>query len=164
MKTTLISFWQARNEREKNLLIFCAAFLLAVFLYAYVWLPGEKIRARLRETLPQLRAEAARMTEQAVEIKRLRKTLPAPGQPQDIKQAIDASAQRHQLHDRVSTLNTDATGKAVLTLNAVAFDAWIRWLDALQNENHLRLVSCRIQVLGEPGMVKVDATLTGTGA
>lgn len=159
MKSKLLTFWQARNQREKKVLIFCALFLFAVFLYAYVWQPGERARSRLHELLPPLRLNDARMHEQAKEIRLLRKSLPAPGQSADLKKDLDASAVRHKLRDRIGVLSVDTAGRAHLSINAIAFDDWIRWLDALQRENRLRLESSHIVTLSDPGMVKVEATL-----
>ncbi len=163
MKSKLLAFWQARNEREKKILVFCGLFLLAVFLYAYVWQPGEQARTRLRELLPQLRLNDARMHEQAREIRLLRKSVPAPGQPADLKKNIDASATRHKLRDRINVLTVDAAGRAHISIDAIAFDDWIRWLDALQREDRLRLESSHIVMLSDPGMVKVEATVAVTG-
>ncbi|MHB1677367.1 MAG: type II secretion system protein M [Sulfuriferula sp.] len=159
MKNSLNAFWQARNDREKKVLIVCGIILLAAFLYAYVWRPGEQARMRLREILPQLRAKVARMHEQANEIRMLRKSAPTQDAKGSLKSEIEASALRHKLHDRISLLNIDNAGKAHLSLDAVSFEAWIRWLDALQRENHLRLEASHIQTLTDPGMVKVNATL-----
>lgn len=159
MKNSLNVFWQARNDREKKVLIVCGFILLAGFLYAYVWQPGEQARTRLREILPQLSAKAARMREQANEIRMLRKSAPTQDANASLKSEIEASASRHKLHDRISALTLDNAGKAHLSLDTVSFDAWIRWLDALQRENHLRLQASHIQTLSDPGMVKVNATL-----
>ena len=164
MKSVFSSFWQARNEREKKVLIFCTIFLLLGFFYAYLWLPGEQAIASLRQSLPQLRANALRMGAQANEIKLLRKHLLEPDKGVDLKNEIDASALHHNLRDSVSALTIDTAGKAHLTLDAVAFDTWINWLDALQRDNHLRLESTHIQALTTPGMVKVDATLASWAA
>jgi type II secretory pathway component PulM len=161
MKNTLNTFWQARNEREKKVLIFCGIFLLFGLLYAYVWQPGEQARMRLREILPQMRAENTRMHEQAKEIRILRQSAFVQDKTVNLKSEITASALRHTLQNRVSALNIDAAGKAHLSLDTVSFDAWIRWLDALQREDHLRLEASHIQILSDPGMVKVDATLAG---
>ncbi|MDA8329305.1 MAG: type II secretion system protein M [Betaproteobacteria bacterium] len=162
MKSTLNAFWQARNEREKKVLIFCGIFLLLGLLYAYVWQPGEQAGMRLREILPQMRAENTRMHEQSHEIEVLRKNAFVQDKTANLKSEITASALRHKLQDRVSALTIDSADKAHLSMDAVSFDAWIRWLDALQRENHLRLETVHIQTLSDPGMVKVDATLAGS--
>ena len=164
MKSVLSSFWQARNEREKKVLIFCTLLLLIGFFYAYLWLPGERAIASLQQNLPQLRANVVRMDAQANEIILLRKHLPVADKGADLKNEIDASALHHNLHDSVSALNIDTSGKAHLTLDSIAFNTWINWLDALQRDNHLRLEATHIQALTTPGMVKVDATLASWAA
>lgn len=161
MKNTLNTFWQARNEREKKVLIFCGVLLLSGLLYAYVWQPGEQARMRLREILPPMRAESVHMHEQAREIGALRKSVSVHNKTVNLKNDMTASALRHKLQGRISALNIDSAGKVHLSMDIVSFDAWIRWLDALQRENHLRLETVHIQTLSDPGMVKVDATLTG---
>lgn len=164
MKRELYVFWQARNEREKRVLLFCAGVLLFGFLYAYIWQPGEHAITRLHEILPELRANDARMHAQANEIWVLRKHVQISDKQVDIKSEIDASARHYQLHDHLVTLSVDSIGQVHLTLDAVSFNGWIVWLDALQHEDHLRLVASHLQVLGDQGLVKVDATLTDGNA
>lgn len=160
MKSKLLVFWKARNEREKMILIVCGYFLFAVFLYAYVWQPGERARTRLREELPQMRLDDKQLHEQAKEIRQLRKNVSASDQSKDIKKDIDASAIRHKLRDRIRVLTADAAGRVHLSIASIAFDDWIRWLDDLQRENRLRLEASHIVMLSDPGMVKIEATLT----
>ena len=159
MKSKLLAFWKARNEREKMILIVCGYFLVAVFLYAYAWQPGERARARLREVLPQMRLDDVRMHEQAKEIGQVRKRVSASDQSRDIKKDIDDSAMRHKLRGRISILTADSAGRVHLSIASIAFDDWIRWLDDLQRENRFRLESSHIVMLSDPGMVKVEATL-----
>lgn len=159
MKSKLLTFWRARNEREKKVLIFCGLFLLAGMLYAYVWEPGEHAISGLRDRLPQLRLNEARMRIEAGEAAHLRKIVAGPIQRTDLKKELETSAVRHKIRDRISVLTVDASGRAHLVLASIRFDDWIRWLDALQQENRLRLESIHMLMLSDPGMVKVEATL-----
>ncbi|MFZ1909833.1 MAG: type II secretion system protein GspM, partial [Burkholderiales bacterium] len=49
-------------------------------------------------------------------------------------------------------------GQAQVTLGAVRFDSWLRWVADLQAQN-VRLAACRIEAMSAPGMVSVHATL-----
>lgn len=164
MKKRALEFWNGRNEREKRILLFCAGFILAAMLYAFIWQPGEKARHRLREDLPQLRANVQRMREEAVEIRKLKKIIPeSQPTPKSLKAEIESSSVDHKLRESLSQLAVGNDGKAHLVFNAVSFDAWIEWLDVLQKESHLRLESSHVRALDEPGMVRVDATLASWG-
>ncbi len=161
MKNTLLSFWRVRSEREKWTLMLGALFLLVSLLYALVWQPADKARTRLRAALPQLRLQAALMHRQAMEIHRLQNSLRTPTAAIDIKSELEASARHHHLDTQLSVLTVDAAGNAQLTMNAVPFAQWIAWLGDLQQQNHILLQSGHIQALGQPGMVRINATLTG---
>jgi type II secretory pathway component PulM len=45
----------------------------------------------------------------------------------------------------------------------VSFEQWLRWLRALQQEQHIRADSLSVAMLPQPGMVKISATLINGG-
>lgn len=70
------AFWVARSPRERAMIAWAGAAVVAVLLFAFVWLPMERTRTRLAQELPPLRASLAEMQAQADEVKALR-ALPA---------------------------------------------------------------------------------------
>ncbi|MBY0578641.1 MAG: type II secretion system protein M [Burkholderiales bacterium] len=154
-----MKFWKERSEREKRILFFSSIFLTMSLLYAFVWEPGEKAGHRLRAELPQLRAKALKMREQAAEIEKL-KTL-SGGRATNLKADISAQAQAGNMG--LSRIEIDGDGHAHVEFAAVSFDNWILWLDKLRLENHIRLESGHIQKLDQPGMVKINASFAAWG-
>lgn len=125
----------------------------------FVWLPLERMRARLAQELPVLRASIVTLERGAEEARRLR-SLPPPS----------AATSREPL----ASLATAAGGKAlpgadihILDGNRVrvsgadvAFGALLEWLAATQASQGLRVESARIEALAMPGRVRADLQLS----
>ena len=163
MLDSIIAFWHARSPREQAILSIGGALLLAVGLIAYVWQPGELARVKFRRELPQLRVQYATMQREAQQLQVWRQHPAVHGPSTDLKTDIDASATRHGVHAQLNTLDVDDAGRAHIALNMVSWETWIRWVGALQNENHLHLDTCHVQALPVAGMVKVDAMFSTDG-
>ncbi len=48
----LTSFWQTRSERDRRVIVVCGVVLADRAVFALVWLPLERARARLSASLP----------------------------------------------------------------------------------------------------------------
>ncbi|KAF0814389.1 hypothetical protein IGB42_01290 [Andreprevotia sp. IGB-42] len=53
LKQTLLTFWQARDTRERQMLIACALVLLVAFAYGVLWQPLANAQDKLKRQLPQ---------------------------------------------------------------------------------------------------------------
>ena len=53
--------------------------------------------------------------------------------------------------------------RASLLVSAARFEDWLRWVTELQRHAGVRLDRCGIRALGEPGMVRIEATLVAAG-
>lgn len=71
MKETAYTWWRQRAPRERQLISWGGAGLLAALCYAYLWQPITVERHKLRATLPQPRENAAQMQRQAQETAQL---------------------------------------------------------------------------------------------
>ncbi|MBI3728621.1 MAG: type II secretion system protein M [Burkholderiales bacterium] len=56
-------FWQARVERERKMLLICAAFILAAITYGFFLAPALNGRKQLNIALPVLNQQLAEITE-----------------------------------------------------------------------------------------------------
>lgn len=156
----LRELWMAKTARERKLLSFALIFVVCSALYVFLWQPAEKARTALQQSLPQMRAEAARMREQALEIGKLKKGIPQTAST-DLKTDIALSASRH--HISVTAIDVDGEGHARTVVDKIPFDDWIVWLEKLQQENHLHLEAVKIDSLADAGMVRIEAKLAPWG-
>lgn len=140
------------------MLIATAAVLAITVLYVGLWEPASEGSKRLTRELPELRAELESMRAQKAELARLKTApkqaaLPA-GQLRDL---IRKSAETSGLGTNFVRLDAGTNGLVQVSLAKVPFDAWLRWVDTLQRQYRLGLDSARVETLGEPGMVRVEA-------
>ena len=151
-------FWRRLSAREQVIVGAGAGLLVIVLLVFYVWQPLEKERARLRASLPKLRIAAQQMRVDAVAVPKLKSTAKPVPLAGGLREIVEQTASAHGL--QVSQASLEGNGKLNITLAAVPFDSWVKWLATLQAQHAIRLNTCRIDGLPQPGMVKVQAVLS----
>jgi len=160
MKAQLVQFWRTRAPRERLVLAGGSALLALALGFAYGWLPMQREAAQLRQTLPQLRAQARQLQQDSQEARRL-KARPALAQQDSLASLIEQRATAGGLRDRIESIVPQDAGHVRVVLPVVAFDAWIGWLGELQARHGVRVESARVEAGEEAGMVKVEAVLAG---
>lgn len=168
MKQQLIARWNSFSAREKHILALLALVMLCLSFYAFVWLPVQQGRARLARTMPEKQARLLLMRSQAAEIERLRGQYKSiQGTASGLKAAIEVSAKFHGLVPNYPApeKNNDrqrlGKNQLEITLTQLNFDTWIKWLESLQNQNHIRVLSCRIIPAGA-AQIRVEAVFTAS--
>ena len=160
MKQTWNEFWQSRNPRERMILTYGGVFLILTLLYGLAWLPISEGRKKLSATLPQLRADVAKMHTHAQEITGLQaSTGVASGEP---RQAAESGLQSANLRDKVSAIDRVDAQRVRITLNGMPFDALLMFLGDMQSQQRLRVETLQIQAT-DTGRVKGAVTLVGPG-
>ena len=162
MKPWIQDKWQSLTLNEQRIASGLLTVLALLLMYGLLWAPGQKARQRLSISVPEKQAQLALMKLQVNEIAALRS---ASGivmtNPQNLKTTIENSARLHKLADSSLLLEPVQDNSVALSLDAVKFNTWIAWMQALQTEHHVRLVQCAV----EPGQfadtVRVKATLVG---
>lgn len=150
-------FWQRLSAREQTIVGGGTGLLVIILLVFYVWQPLEKERTRLRASLPGIRAEAQQMRVDALAVPKLKSTAKPAALAGGLKEIVEQAASTHGL--QVSQANPEGNGKLSMSLAAVPFDAWVKWLATLQAQQ-VRLDTCRVEALPQSGMVKVQAVLS----
>lgn len=152
------AFWEARAERERLILLAGAALVALAALYAFVWEPGLKASARLSAVLPRLRAQVDDMRLQQKEIVLLRKSSVTASQAADLRALLRASAARGPIAGSAHVLEWRSSERVAFAAPAVDFDRWLQWAGSVQRELGIRIESCTITALAEPGMVRIEAS------
>jgi len=157
---SLRAYWRARSRKERQAAWIAGAALLSVLLYLLLLGPGLAAREQLAARLPVLRAQLDDMQQQAKEFSALRKTLGDATRRADLKALLQTAAARTSFVDAVERLDADGSDKAIMRAAPVAFDDWLAWVENLQREYGVRLSTCRISTLDQPGLVRIEATFT----
>ena len=162
MKDQLIARWQAFSTKEQWFLTALLIVILCLVFYAYMWLPVQHGRERLSRVIPEKKTKLLLMRSQAADVEHLR------GQFNNIrshsgglKAAIAVSGQVNglKLSYATTTANNDERNLKV-TLMQVSFDSWLKWVESLQSQHHVRVQSCQITPSASRGLVNIEAVFT----
>jgi general secretion pathway protein M len=136
-----------------------------VLVYFVLWQPAHNAVQKLHLSVPVMYMEAERLRTQAGEVEMLRhRPKPAMLDALALKAAIEDSALRHNLREAISTLDLQQPNAVRLSFAVVSFEQWLQWLQALQQEQHIRADSVSVAMLPQSGMVKISATLINGGS
>lgn len=157
--------WESRTAQERKILKLTAWALTPVLLYVALWQPAHNAVRKLHAIVPAMHVEAERLRIQAGEVEMLRHhPKPALLDALAMKAAIEDSASRHSLREAIATLDLQEPNAVRISFASVSFELWLRWLRALQQEQHIRADSVSVAMLPQTGMVKISATLINGGA
>jgi general secretion pathway protein M len=157
MKARVRKLWESRSPRERTVIAVMSV-VLAVVLYATLVLSAERARNQLRASVTSLRAQAARVEQQAAELGRLRSAPPVSASQTDLRTLVQTQAGDAGLSRSLVRIDAPDADQVVVVFGAVAFADWLNWIDALKAQQ-VRLDTCRIEALSTPGLVGITATL-----
>ena len=157
MRAKLRTLWQSRAPRERVVIAVLAVLAGAA---SYVWLvqSADRAHTRLRAGVPALRAQAARLEQQAGELERLRSAPPVAASKTDLRTLVQAQAGAAGLSRALVRIDAPDANQVVVVFGAVAFADWLNWVAGLTAQQ-VRLDVCRVEALSTPGLVSVTATL-----
>lgn len=157
-------YWDSRSQQERIAFKLAAWAITPVLLYFVLWQPAHTAVKKLHVSVPFMYMEAERLRNHASEVEMLRhRPKPALLDAVALKSAIEDSALRNNLRDAISTLDLQEPNAVRISFASVSFEQWLRWLRALQQEQHIRADSVSVAMLPQTGMVKVSATLINGG-
>ena len=150
--------WDTLSATEQKTVTRGAWVLLPLLMYGLLWQPAHEALPKLQVVLPQLRAQADQMQSLAGQAQSLRQQAQLAVLDSDaLKTAVERSAQAANL----PLLVTPGEQNSVrISAESIAFAQWLRWQHALESTQHIRVSSAMLVASPEPGMVKVQATLT----
>jgi general secretion pathway protein M len=144
---------EERSPGERRVLFIIAAVVILAIAAAFIWLPIERSRARMRNELPALRASIAALEREAEEAKRLR-ALPVLSRSAG---ETGAATTRPLPGAQISLVDAKTV---TVTGPDVAFGALLEWLAAAQSTQGLRVESARIEALPYAGRVRAEIRLS----
>lgn len=163
MKAMLQQFWKQASPQERWLIGGGLGLLLVVVLVFYVWQPLVRDRQKLRASLPQLRLNAEQMRLSAEEVVKLKSLSASVALPKGgLRSVVETSAGVFKLRDSLGQVNVEGNERITISMSKASFDSWVRLLGYMQEQYRIRLESCQVEALPQPGMVNIKAVLVGT--
>lgn len=150
--------WDTLSATEQKTVMRGAWLLLPLLMYGLLWQPVHEALPKLQAALPQLRAQADQMQALAGQAQSLRPQAQLAVLDSDaLKIAVEKSAQAASLPLLVVPGELNSVR---VSADNLAFAQWLQWLRTLEQTQHIRVASAMLVASPEPGMVKVQATLT----
>ena len=162
MRAQLRNAWESRAPRERAI-IAALAVMLGAALYVWLVQAAGQARVQLRTSVTTLRAQAARLDQQALEYGRLRAAPAATASPTDLLTLVQTRVGDAGLSRALVRLDAPNANQVTAAFGALPFADWLTWVASLQTQQ-VRLDACRIEALSTPGMVSVTATFTRAGS
>ena len=158
MIARVLSAWQALAPRERRLLHVASIVVLLALLWILAVEPAWRARGRLGTELPRARAQFVQLEAMAVEARQLAAMPGSNDSAQAQRAALESSVAAAGLGGRLS--QSSLSGEIFdLRFKAVAFDAWLAWLEGTLRETRLRVADVEVQREPQAGLVSVRLVL-----
>lgn len=150
--------WDTLSATEQKTILRGAWLLVPLLMYGLLWQPVHQALPKLQAALPQLRAQADQMQSLAGQVQSLRQKAQLAVLDSDaLKITVEKSAQAAGL----TLLVVPGEQNSVrISAESIMFARWLQWQHALEQNQHIRVATAMLVASTEPGMVKVQATLT----
>ena len=150
--------WNRLSATEQKTILRGAWVLLPLLAWGLLWQPVHEALPKLQTSLPHLRAQAEQMQSLAGQAQTLRQQAQLAVLDSDtLRTAVEKSAQAANLPLLVVPGEQNSVR---ISAESVAFAQWLQWQHTLESTQHIRVSSAMLVASSEPGMVKVQATLT----
>jgi general secretion pathway protein M len=150
--------WDTLSATEQKTVTRGAWILLPLLMYGLLWQPVHQALPKLQAVLPQLRAQSEQMQSLAGQAQSLRQQAQLAVLDSDaLKIAVEKSAQAANLPLLVVPGEQNSVR---ISAESISFAQWLQWQHTLESTQHIRVSSAMLVASPEPGMVKIQATLT----
>lgn len=150
------AFWASRSPRDRRLLAIAGVGVVAIVLVAFAWLPLERKRKSLAESVPAQALLLAGMEQQAAEVSRIR-SMPAVTPAAATPTATAATALATRLPGAQAAALDDK--RIRLTGADLPYGGVLEAIAAAQSGYGMRVDSARIEALPAPGRVRAEIVL-----
>jgi general secretion pathway protein M len=150
--------WDTLSATEQKTVKRGAWVLVPLLMYGLLWQPAHEALPKLQTVLPQLRAQAMQMQSLAGQAQSLRQQAQLAVLDSDaLKAAVEKSAQAANLPLLVVPGEQNSVR---VSAESIVFAQWLQWQHTLESTQHIRVSSAMLVATPEPGMVRIQATLT----
>lgn len=150
----LFAQWWARvPQGDKRIYLSLGLLITPVLLYTFLWLPLQNARSALDKSLEAKSTQFRQMQVDAKQISQLRAAAQVThANIVSLEKAIQDSAQIHGVMHYVHNLR-HSENQVMLELEAIPFDQWVHWTEALQQEHQISLSTLSLHRTQQPGLI-----------
>ena len=152
----ILTAWQTRTPRERIAVALGVVALTLLLLYEFVWEPVRMERGQLRQSLTQLRAQAAQFAEDAAEAERLRAAAKNSPRSESATAAVQSAADRTGVRASIKTVTEVSGGRVQITLEPIPYEGLVRWVGELARSTGFAVESLQVRRGSTPGVVMVE--------
>lgn len=145
MKARFAIWWNSISKRERRMLQGGLGIALAALLVFGDVEPVWRMRARLQEDLPKLRAQQMELEALTQEAARWRQALPQM-RPEEVLQSVEKSLSAAGL--RPQRLAREPSGEVRVALSGVDAAQFLQWLERTRRETRLQIRAAKLTRAG----------------
>jgi general secretion pathway protein M len=143
-------WWNARQPREKQILLVGAAFVVLFLFYGAIWKPIDKARHRAELDLEQSRVLANRLEAVAGDVEHNRGAGGAAAtRSLPLLSAVDQASKRPELGKAYDRIEPEGEREVKVWFSDVPFDALLAWLDVVQTQYGIVVSSAELERKGD---------------
>lgn len=156
LRASLRSFWDARNSRERSVLLIAGALVMLLVIWLWLIDPALQGRAQLKKTLPAMQAQLAQLQALTKQAAALPASEATPTNPAPLSRSmLESSLARKGLKPQTLEVNGEFVR---LKLSGASFAALIAWLSDMQANAQLAVNEADVVALEQSD--RVDASLS----
>jgi general secretion pathway protein M len=159
-------WFNSLDPRERKILITGAVVLTLMSLYFLGWEPYVNKVAKLRETTAENQKTLAWMNQTAIQVKQISRggrQVKKDVSGQSLLGLIDKTAKRNGLGTAIRRVQPDGQNKALVRLENAKFSDVVRWVEGLQRNQGIDVLSSVMEKKDEPGLVDARITFEQAG-
>lgn len=144
----LLGRYQALESRDRRILLIGGFVVLITIVYLAVWEPLAAAHSNAYERLEQARATAERLEMLGAQVGNgapRRGSTAVIGTGQSLLSVVDQAGKNSSLGKPLTRIQPDGDDTVRVWLEAVSFDALVRWIDDLNKRYALEVVSAEIE-------------------
>lgn len=133
-----------KNDSEQKIIVGLAVFTLLLLLYSFFYLPLKRNNDKLQNSINDIQTEIVTMQSLQSQIAQFsnRNAETVVMESSQVMALIEDVAKQQQIP--LSKIAGVGKNRVSVTLNGVAFNAAMRWLDALQSQYHLNVAQLSV--------------------
>lgn len=136
-----------KNDSEQKIIAILIIFSLLILLYTFLYLPLKRNNAQLRGSIAYIQSEIAAMQSLAQQKSKFANANITKLSMDDsqIMSVIEEVAAQQQIASSNINIKSQGKNKISVTLNHVAFNVAMRWLDILQTQHHISISQLNVE-------------------
>jgi len=140
-----MQWWNARQQRERQIVIVGAIFVVIFIFYEALWAPVEKARHLAELALQQTRTVANRLEAVATEVAQNRGAGGGAFRTMPLLSAVDQATHRPELGKEPSRIQPENEREVKVWLDDVPFDALVTWLNLVNTQYGIVIASAELE-------------------